>query len=133
MEILSERKRVEVVEYHLMWQGPGGRGFSFDCDKHGVVDESIMAPAGIENLRKCRAGEMEGYSPQGVEACRRSYTEAAIGKCDCGRRVALSQFTNTCDCGREYSMDGGMLAPRDQWGWETGEHPADVGNISLDI
>ena len=30
-----------------------------------------------------------------------------------------------CTCGRDYSFDGSELAPRSQWGWETGENWTD--------
>lgn len=47
--------------------------------------------------------------------------------CDCcGRRVWLSGFTNTCDCGADYNNSGDLLAPRSQWGAETGETVSDI-------
>lgn len=56
--------------------------------------------------------------------------EPAIGKCDCGTEVELDGFTNTCDgCGSDYNWAGQLLAPREQWGEETGEHPADIARI----
>ena len=46
-----------------------------------------------------------------------------MGKCHCGKMVELEGFTNTCDnCGRDYNWNGTELAPREQWGEETGEH-----------
>jgi hypothetical protein len=50
----------------------------------------------------------------------------AVGKCACGRRVLLAGFTNTCECGRDYNMNGTLLAPRSQWGEETGESVSDI-------
>jgi len=51
----------------------------------------------------------------------------AVGECNrCGRDVHLSGFTNTCECGADYNMSGQMLAPREQWGEETGETVADI-------
>ena len=41
--------------------------------------------------------------------------------CDCGETVTCSGFTNTCTCGADYNMSGQLLAPRAQWGEETGE------------
>lgn len=56
----------------------------------------------------------------------RTYTEV---KC-CGRWVECHGFTTTCErCGADYDSGGGRLAPREQWGEETGEHPADIGRI----
>jgi hypothetical protein len=41
--------------------------------------------------------------------------------CDCGRELDCPSFTNTCDCGADYNWAGQRLAPRSQWGEETGE------------
>lgn len=61
--------------------------------------------------------------PDGSTAhCR----EPAIGKCHCGREVILSGFTCACDCGADYNSAGQQLAPRSQWGEETGESVADI-------
>lgn len=41
---------------------------------------------------------------------------------DCGEIVYLTDgFANDCTCGTEYNGFGQKLAPRSQWGWETGE------------
>ena len=49
----------------------------------------------------------------------------AWGTC-CGHDIELSAFTNTChDCGSDYNSGGQLLAPRYQWGEETGEHWSD--------
>jgi hypothetical protein len=52
----------------------------------------------------------------------------AIGLCiRCGEEVILQGFTNTCErCGADYDIAGRRLAPREQWGWETGETAADI-------
>lgn len=50
-----------------------------------------------------------------------------LGECDCGNHVALGWGDSECrKCGAEYNSAGQRLAPRHQWGEETGEHPADV-------
>ena len=49
-----------------------------------------------------------------------------IGKCHCGREILLQGWICGCGCGREYNSSGQQLAAREQWGCETGEHPADV-------
>tara|TARA_R110000824_G_scaffold243668_1_gene432396 strand:+ start:1166 stop:1462 length:297 start_codon:yes stop_codon:yes gene_type:complete len=54
-----------------------------------------------------------------------------IGRCYCNREIELSRWTNSCDCGREYNSAGQQLAAREQWGCETGEHPADVARAGL--
>lgn len=56
----------------------------------------------------------------------RGWTEV---KC-CGAWMACDGFTNTCDrCGRDYNSSGQELAPRSQWGEETGESLADILRI----
>jgi hypothetical protein len=50
-------------------------------------------------------------------------------KCVCGVELVLQGFTTTCECDRDYNWNGLCLAPREQWGEETGEHPADVVRI----
>lgn len=40
----------------------------------------------------------------------------------CGVELVCDAFTNTCDhCGADYNFAGQLLAPRSQWGEETGE------------
>lgn len=43
--------------------------------------------------------------------------------CNCGDIVECwDSWANECDkCGTEYNGSGQELAPRNQWGWETGE------------
>lgn len=60
----------------------------------------------------------------------RTYRFPAIGQCDCGAQVELAHFTNCCDrCGADYNSSGQRLAPREFWGEDTGEHPADIARI----
>ncbi len=42
-------------------------------------------------------------------------------QCPCGEDVECLAFTNTCGCGADYNFNGARLAPRSQWGEETGE------------
>ena len=43
-------------------------------------------------------------------------------RCDCGTHLTLySWWATECDCGTEYNGAGQTLAPRSQWGEETGE------------
>lgn len=51
-----------------------------------------------------------------------------IVKCDYKRcpKVQCFNFTNTCElCGADFNFAGQRLAPREQWGEETGEHWSD--------
>lgn len=46
----------------------------------------------------------------------------SVTHCQCGEKVIGGGFTNTCDkCGADYGGNGELLAPRSQWGAETGE------------
>jgi len=58
--------------------------------------------------------------------------QAPIVECDCGKEVLCDRFTNTCDCGRDYNGFGQKLAPRSQWGEETGESLSDILNENYD-
>jgi len=49
-------------------------------------------------------------------------------KC-CGVWLTCDGFTNTCSCGKDYNFSGDLLAPREQWGEETGEHWTDIIRI----
>ncbi len=129
MEIIRKRQRITTKSYDLKWEGEGGRGFSFDCDENGVVDESAMYPAGLENLALCRAGKMEGYTGPTIATYTNTYTEHAVGRCHCGEEVTLAGFTNTCECGTDYNNSGQRLAPRSQWGYDTGESISDILSI----
>ena len=115
MEIIQHSEYKILVDYTLVFDN-----YSFDCDKDGVVNESILPPLALENYRKCIA---EG--PGRIERWERGYSEPAIGKCSCGLEVVLANFTNTCECGADYNSSGQMLACRSQWGEETGEHWTD--------
>jgi hypothetical protein len=53
-------------------------------------------------------------------------------KCDCGEEVVCQGFTSSCECGADYNWNGDQLAPRSQWGEETGESIVDIYNGSDD-
>lgn len=120
--VIKERRYVKRIEYSLDYCNRDG-GFSFPCDVNGNVLKDQMYPEGLENLRKCESGEYI-TSPPELNEWNMSYWEPAEGKCDvCGETVFLvSSWVNECDkCGTEYNGSGQMLAPRSQWGEETGE------------
>ena len=50
----------------------------------------------------------------------------AVWRCDCGAELEIPNFTNTCECGADYNSSGQRLAPREQWGEETGESFSDI-------
>lgn len=52
-----------------------------------------------------------------------AWTEPTICRCICGKEFEIyDPFATPCPvCNREYNGCGQMLAPRSQWGEETGE------------
>ena len=125
MQIITPRRREEWTSRLREFERTDlpGAGFAFECDAAGVVTPTN--PDSAANL--ARALSDPTILDRGVRAYHHSYTHPAIGRCDsCGRAVALEGFTNTCDCGADYNSAGQRLAPREQWGEETGETAADI-------
>jgi len=76
---------------------------------------------------------MRIISPRKRDPVTQRITEHTIGVCvRCGAHVTLSGFTNTCECGADYNGAGELLAPRSQWGEETGESVADILMADID-
>jgi hypothetical protein len=133
--ITLTKKRRLVTEVHRQlvfgWRKDHGASYSFPCDELGHVDEMHLAHSARENLLRCRAKIYDVYDGQ-VECWESHYYEPAEGRCRCGRIVRLDDaMTNTCECGREYNGSGQELAPRSQWGEETGETEADIMGPAL--
>ena len=129
MEIISERIHHEETIYNLSFnskQDPGW-GYSFPADQLGNVDVDSLNPAARANYDAARLSN-EFLAPE-VESYTHRWTEPAVGRCVCGSNVELDGFTNTCSCGRDYNMSGQLLAPRSQWGWDTGESLDDILSI----
>jgi hypothetical protein len=125
MEIIKERQHHQSTKHFLFFEGENGCGFSFDCDKFGKVDQDKLSDAAKSNYDDCIVN-----GDGSVEESVQNWIEPAIGLCLCGGRVELEGFTNTCEsCGKDYNSSGQQLAPREQWGEETGEHPADIARI----
>jgi hypothetical protein len=120
MRILKRREHGKSVSHMLTFPG-----FAFPCDSSGNVSASELTGAGLANYTRC-----DSTGKGVVEETSHTYTVPAIGECNhCGEEVQLSGFTNTCDCGVDYNMSGQELAPRAQWGEETGESLADILSI----
>ena len=127
MKILQRSKLEQLERFDLFYEDIDcpGAGCGFDCDQDGNVDEGELCEAARENLERCRR-EPEKFRAPVVRRFAWTYRHPAIGLCDCGAEVQLSGFTNTCACGRDYNSAGQLLAPREQWGEETGEHWSDI-------
>ena len=123
MKLIKERT-TETKTYYtrgFTWKEDEQSGFSFDCTKEGkMLNDNKSA---LDNYNKCIAGEYE-VNDLGIVENKESYRSPAIGICDkCNSKVELINNTNTCDkCETDYNMFGQQLAPRNQWGYETGEH-----------
>lgn len=126
IEIVTRRRHETAVAFSRVfdWRHDPGAGFAFPCNEAGEI-ETPLAPAAAENLARCLSGEYNVID-RGIERRTWSYTIAAVGRCRCGRSLSLDAFTNSCDCGREYNFAGQELAPRSQWGEETGETAGDI-------
>lgn len=129
MEIISRREVVNAIAYFrsFSWRNDPGSGFSFPCDKDGNIDP-LTNDAAIENFEGCVSGKFDVID-NGIEKSEWTYVNPTIGRCDCGEEIPLDGFTNTCDCGRDYNSAGQLLAPRSQWGEETGEYLSDILRI----
>jgi hypothetical protein len=138
IEIITPRKHGVHVEHRLeiKTREPGCTcGIGFDCDEDGNVDVDSLYEAGRENYetyfldaenRKPGVRDEWGMSEPVVRRYERPFTEPAVARCHCGSEIYLTSFTNTCHtCERDYNMSGQELAPREQWGEETGEHWTD--------
>lgn len=101
-----------------------GSGWAFPCDEEGHVNVDQLQPEGRANYEMC----MEKYSDLScVEVFRHSYWDSGVMKCDCGQELFFRPGGDcTCKhCGASYNSAGQRLAPRSQWGEETGETAED--------
>ena len=140
IEIIQQPKWHEVTEYRRCFWYPGyegSAGFTFECDKDGFIDLDALAadkPQAFKNWQKAAVGIKDGSMVDGgVECSTIRWKDPRVGRCPCGEEVVLDRFTNTCaECGADYNQSGQRLAPRDQWGEETGENYLDVLAVDYD-
>ena len=131
LQITLKRRHVVVLEHRLCWdslQTPGA-AYAFRCDAQGHITMSELSDTAKANLDHLQLDGMGGrYVGPHIDTYRHSYWTAAEGICKCGFRVILPSGGDTdCGCcGRIYSCTGQELAPRSQWGEETGETLADI-------
>ena len=119
------------TEYRICYDYPDrpGSGYAFPCDENGVIQSIQMQSPGLENLKRCESGENGTVGPH-FEKIEMRIFHPALLKCDyCGEVVYLDGFTNSCSCS-DYNMSGQRLAPRSQWGEETGESVSDILRIN---
>ncbi len=131
MKILHASYVDEGVTHTLVYDRDlPGSSFGFPCDEAGLVEVGQLAPAAYENFVYCQLGKFpdgETVSSPHVENAEYFYRNPAVGECVvCARPVMLATHTNTCECGADYNQAGQHLAPREQWGEETGERWFDM-------
>jgi hypothetical protein len=134
VKIIQEREHHTRTEHWRVfdWENEVNWGFTFPCDEHGVVDVLALTDCARKNYAACLTGTVNGRRivDRGTTEFTHQYTVPRMGLCDCGSEVYLDRFTNTCcGCGADYNMSGDELAPREQWGEETGETAADILGI----
>ena len=133
IEIIQEAKREEVVERFICFDQrdmPEGTGYSFRCDEEGnlIDDENWSERRGRIYALLCN----KGYKFPVIREYRWNRLLPRIGKCVCGEEVCLTGYPNDCECGRDYDIQGNLLAPRSQWGEETGESIGDILQADAD-
>ncbi len=145
-EIIQERRLVECVRYRRVFdrKAEPGSGYSFPCDEQGRLDfsetdatliasgmspEKVAASTETAQAKYLSLCDDPDFNDLGIQVERWSFWDPTIIRCQCGAQVSLeSTWLNACDCGRDYDSVGNLLAPRCQWGEETGEHWCDVVN-----
>jgi hypothetical protein len=131
-EWIRKSEWVTSVDYRreFDYEGHEHWGFGFPCDADGNLIDDEHRDAWIGNYEACLRGEVDGRKvlDRGIERREYSYREPGVIRCDCGGEVELYMaMTNTCDtCGADYNLSGQRLAPREQWGWDTGESVSDI-------
>lgn len=128
-EYLTRRERIEETEFRHEYERKDmpGAGFSFPCREDGTP---ILHEGNTANWNLCQS-DADRIVDLGIKRWTRVYWQDASIRCDrCRSTIWLTGFTNTCDrCGADYNQSGQLLAPRSQWGEETGESVADILSI----
>lgn len=128
-KLISRCERRDEVTHDRVfdWEGERDFGFAFPCGEDGTV--LPLNPVASENYLACLTGAVDGRRvvDRGVRRSVRRVTVPAVVECDaCCRHLELWADPATCECGAEYNLAGQRLAPREQWGEETGETASDI-------
>lgn len=92
--------------------------------ENGTVSKWTTYPeAPTESYYNCHPQAKSKTVMIPIERWQKGSTEVQC----CGELVSCHNFTNTChNCGADFNMSGQQLAPREQWGEETGETASDI-------
>lgn len=118
-KIIRESNREFIEEYSLHFGVNGDVRFGFDCDANGVVDVESLSPESRANYEACVSNP--AFTSWVVDFSRTVWNPTVV-EC-CGTTICCdSGHGNDCfECGAVYNTNGSRMAPRSQWGWETGE------------
>lgn len=112
-------RRAERVTVHDTWITFTDRDLTNLGGGYGFLLDEVTPEQAARIAALC---DDERYDGPRIEHSTRRWLIPAIIRCACGRAVELhSAWANACDCDREYNGFGQRLAPRSQWGEETGE------------
>lgn len=102
---------------------PRGGWYGFNADENGVVDRAAITECARNNFDFCCIMRPWGHL---VER-RFDYWLPGLMVCDCLEELEMHGGGRDihCYCGRSYTSSGQLLAPRSQWGEETGETAVD--------
>jgi hypothetical protein len=123
--------------HQFHWANDPGAGYGFDCYQDGSLPnpdaKGFNDQTNQEYFESVKA--LDGLIYDGIEYSEHSFNEPAVIRCVCGAEVSLDMvMTNTCNkCHRDYNISGQLLAPRSQWGWDTGESLGDILNSDWGI
>lgn len=122
MNVIRRRYIEQITERRLEFRylNDPNSGFTFACDEAGNVNEKL-SPAARQNYLDCVNG-VHDVGKGFIQCTMRTVVHPTIIECYCGNELALSSsWANVCSCGIEFNGSGQELAPREQWGEETGE------------
>lgn len=113
-----------------------GWGYGFDCNEKGEIDRDALNPTARANFDYCCLMHADKLRMRQWESRE---TIPGIMQCECGEKIEIYDHHDVhCEkCYREYNSAGSLLAPRSQWGEETGETAFDydqgaAGNHGMD-
>lgn len=131
IEIIKEAQEiVRITHEHtfkILYSTNNTLHYVFYCEEDGTLlkDTKEITRTKYEEIKS----QPDKYKYLGITSRSHIYKEPRIGRCFCGAAVELDKFTCPCACGRYYNWNGQLLAPREQWGEETGEHWSDILRI----
>lgn len=115
---IKPRERITEDLYEIRFFKDEDGGFAFPCDKDGNLFP--MTEAARKNYVWCMANpERFRYCWNKKHHYQYTYTQEAIGKCECGAVVTLrNQYLGACECencGRWYNLFGQELKDPKYW------------------